>query len=299
MDGPRWMSRRSAGRSSGSSSAVRPYTPGLVADLPVELPDGLDDRLSSILDVEGKIPRALESLGPVAGREVLVLGAAGGLRAGQLRDLGASVVAVPEADALADIGDASADVIVSFWASFRGDAPAEVAAAERILRPGGRLLLVHDYGRDDVSHLNGERPEYGPWSKRNGPFLSKGFKVRVIHCFWTFESMEDCAEFLAAAFDQAGRAVAAGLKRPRLSYNVAVYHRTFGEAAPEVEVGALVAAGDAVPTDGQVAGTTAHAGSTSPAGTMAHAGSTSPAGTTAPAGTPAPAGTSAQARPAG
>ena len=202
-----------------------------MADLPVELSDGLGDRLSRILDVEGKIPRALEALGPVAGRDVLLLDTSDGLRARQLRELGGRVVVTSGASDMTQLETASADVLVSLWSSFQGAAPAEVAEAARILRPGGRLLVVHDYGRDDVSHLRGDRPEYGPWSKRNGPFLKNGFRVRVVHCFWTFESMDDCTDFLAAAFDEPGRAVAARLKRPRLSYNVAVYHRTFGEAA--------------------------------------------------------------------
>jgi hypothetical protein len=240
-----------------------------LADLPVELTDGLDDRLSRILDVEGKIPRAIEALGPITGRDVLVVGAAGGLRARQLRDVGARVVVVPDASAMAGVVDASADVIVSFWTAFRGAAPAEVAAAGRVLRPGGRLLVVHDYGRDDVSHLHGQRPEYGPWSKRSGPFLDNGFKVRVIHCFWTFESMDDCAEFLAAGFGDAGRAVAAGLKRPRLSYNVAVYHRTFGEVAAEAGIKARAPA--AVPRGDAVATDRLKAGSGSPAGATASA----------------------------
>ncbi len=89
--------------------------------------------------------------------------------------------------------------------------------------------MVHDYGRDDVSHLRGPLPEYGPWSRRSGPFLSDGFKVRVVHCFWTFDSIEDGGAFLAAAFSETGPAVASGLKRARLSYNVAIYHRTFDE----------------------------------------------------------------------
>jgi hypothetical protein len=226
-----------------------------VADLPVELPDGLRDRLSRILDVEGKIPRALEALGPVAGRDVVLLGATDGLRAQQLRDLGARVIAVPDVAAMASVSDASADVVVGLWSSFRGEAAAEVTEAEQVLRPGGRLLAVHDYGRDDVSHLHGARPEYGPWSKRSGPFLNNGFKVRVVHCFWTFESMDDCGEFLVAAFDGAGRAVAAGLKRPRLSYNVAVYHRSFGE--PVCEPGPASSAVETAPGDDHARGASA------------------------------------------
>ena len=181
------------------------------------------------MDIEGKIPRAIEALGPVAGRDVLLLDRTDGYRARQLRDLGARVSLAELAEARFGARDASMDVVVSLWSSFRGSAPSELAETERVLRPGGRLLVLHDYGRDDVSHLRGEQPEYGLWSRRSGPFLSAGFRVRVVHCFWTFESMDDCGAFLAAAFDTAGRAVASELKRPRLSYNVAIYHRTFGE----------------------------------------------------------------------
>jgi hypothetical protein len=86
--------------------------------------------------------------------------------------------------------------------------------------------VVHDYGRDDVSRLLGDRPEYGAWSRRDGPFLMAGFRLRVVHCFWTFETLDDTRDFLASAFASAGEEVGAGLRRPRLSYNVAVYHRT-------------------------------------------------------------------------
>ncbi len=218
-----------------------------MADLPIELSNGLDDRLSRILDVEGKIPRALESLGPVAGRDVVLLDSPDGLRARQLRELGARVAVVTGGSSSAGLADASADVVIGLWSSFHGAVASELAEAERILRPGGRLLVVHDYGRDDVSHLHGVPSEPRAWSRPSGPFLSNGFKVRVLHCFWTFESMADCRAFLAAAFDEPGRAIAAGLKRPRLSYKVAVYHRTFGSDAAGSDAAGSDAAGLAAP----------------------------------------------------
>jgi hypothetical protein len=53
----------------------------------------------------------------------------------------------------------------------------------------------------------------------------------VVHCLWTFESIEASVAFLVAAFGEAGRVVASTMKRPRLSYKVAIYHRAFGEAS--------------------------------------------------------------------
>jgi hypothetical protein len=128
-----------------------------------------------------------------------------------------------------DAPDASADVVVGMWSAFRDGRATDVQRAGRILRPGGRLLAIHDYGRDDVAALRGPLPEYGDWSRRDGPFLGAGFKIHVLHCWWTFTSLDEAVTFLDAAFGSAGRAVAGRLTRPRLSYNVAVYHRTLGK----------------------------------------------------------------------
>lgn len=220
---PRLVGERTAGSRTGSAIL------GRVSDLPLSLPPGPATALSAALDRERKIDRALESLGPLVDRDVVIVGA-GPDESARWTAAGArlTVVGSLQGDDARALPDASTDTIVSAWSAFRGVEPAELGAADRLLRPAGRLLVVHDYGRDDVSRLRGDLPEYGPWSRRNGPFLANGFRVRVLHCFWTFDTLDAARAFLGAAFGGEGTALGAALKRPRLSYNVALYHRTRG-----------------------------------------------------------------------
>ena len=201
--------------------------------LQTPLTGDLVERLGRAVDREAKIPRALDALGPTADRDVLVLDGSAAVPAARLVGEQARVTSISATQLETpdpSIMDGSADVLVVGWSTFRGPSQAELAAAERWLRPGGRLLVVHDYGRDDVSRLFDPRPEYSDWSRRDGPFLGNGFKIRVVHSWWTFDSIEETRAFLADAFGQRGADLAASLTRPRLSYNVAVYHRTFGGA---------------------------------------------------------------------
>jgi len=198
-----------------------------VSDLPVPLRPDLALRLAGALDRESKIVRGLEALGPIAGRDVLLIDAEHSSIGEGLVSLGARLVHAPLSQPLRLAAtDGSLDVVVGLWSAFRGIEASELAEVDRVLRPDGKLLVVHDYGRDDVSRLFGDRPEHGAWSRRNGPFLSSGFRVRVIHCWWDFDSLEAATAFLGEAFGDPGVELAATLKRPRLSYKVAIYHRS-------------------------------------------------------------------------
>ena len=201
-----------------------------MSDLPLSLPAGAASSLLAALDRERKIDRAVATLGHVADRDVAVIGG-GAAEVERLRAAGARVSRLePNGGDRWPLADAAADTIVSAWSAFRGVTPGELAEADRVLRPEGRLLVIHDYGRDDVSRLRGDLPDYGLWSRRDGPFIQNGFRLRVLHCFWTFESVAEAARFLGEAFGEAGRLVSKELKRPRLSYNVALYHRNRGAA---------------------------------------------------------------------
>ncbi len=134
--------------------------------------------------------------------------------------------------ALGTLPAASADALVALWSSFAGPCPVSLAAAERVLRPGGRLLVLQDYGRDDLDRVrgNGRAAELLSWSRRDGWYLVAGFRIHVVHTFWQAADVEEARALLAAAFGTAGEAIAGDVRRPRLAHNVAIYHRT--RAAP-------------------------------------------------------------------
>lgn len=204
--------------------------------LPFAATPALVGALDEALDVEGKIPRALVALGLTPDRPSAVLDVPGTPWLDRLRAVAPAMQAIPAgapgAGLAIPVPDGSLDAVVTLWTGFLGVDNSDLAEADRVLADGGRLLVVHDYGRDDVSRLRDPgAQEYGAWSRRDGPFLrGGGFKIRVVHCFWTFPDL-DAARAALVPFGEAGAAVADGLRRPRLTWNVAVYHRGKGGAA--------------------------------------------------------------------
>jgi len=202
-----------------------------VADPTIRLQDpDLRSRFLRAIDAEARIPAALQALGPVSDRDVGLLDDPDGVLSGQLLSLGAWLRRVPDGSSMAALPDGRADVIVSAWTGFRPGSPdwdEQLAQSRRVLRPDGRLLVIHDYGRDEVTGLfedPARAAERVAWSKPSGPFLGHGFRVRVLHCWWQWDTQEEATELLTRSFGEAGAALAAGMRRPRLAWKVAVYH---------------------------------------------------------------------------
>lgn len=211
---------------------LRPrYTPAAV-DLPIAPADPvLTNALAQVFDLEGKVGSAFGALGPIAARDVVLLDVDGGRRQAELESMGARVRALDDLDP-DRLPAGSADVVIGCWTGL-GLGPASetrtLARLERVLRPEGRLLLVEDYGRDDVRQLFADpirEARLTAASDRRGPMATGGFRTRTLHCFWTFPAIAAARPLLEALFPETGSQVASTMTRPRLEHKVAVFHRT-------------------------------------------------------------------------
>ena len=193
-------------------------------------------RIAAAFDREAKVLRAIESLVQLRGRRVTVLGAAPALQA-DIAARGAIVSVAQRAAPASDPGghtatglaDGSADVVLAPWTGFDGSADAaELAESDRLLAPEGRLIVLQDYGRDDLTAVRGPESvdRLVARSRRDGWLLRSGFRVHVIHAWWRFADLDDARETLRAAFGVAAEPVIAALRKPAVAHNVAIYHRT-------------------------------------------------------------------------
>ena len=215
------------GDAAGWRSGPRLYCPP-VSDLPLTLPDDSATVLRSALDRERKIDAALDRLGPLADRDVLVLGGGAG-RARAVRR-----ARRPRHDR------AASDALAGRRRLGRHDRQRLVGVPRRRPRRAGRggpRPPARAAGCSSSTTTAGttcpacaatsSSTATGPGA--TGRSWPSGFRLRVIHCFWTFDSIDDGAGVPRRAPSATrGEVVGAGLKRPRLSYNVAVYHRTRG-----------------------------------------------------------------------
>jgi SAM-dependent methyltransferase len=213
----------------------------------------LHERLGAAIDPERRILAALERITPLGGKRLADVGTGIGhfpmllaRRTGRtygiesdpellaearrrasdshqpnLRIVEGEPTALPLRDATVDI------VLTSGIEPDDGSLPA-VEEALRVLRPGGRLVVIGYYGRDDVASLL--EPEVVAHAReatqrRTGWWVRHRFKIKVVHARLDLGDPATAHELLPRLYGDRGRAFLMGPHRPSLRLNLGLYHR--------------------------------------------------------------------------
>ena len=224
-----------------------------------ELDAALHERLSAAIDPDRRILQALERIVPLSGKRIADVGTGIGhyplllaRRTGRtygietdpellttarqraaeahqpnLRIVEGAPTALPLRDATVDV------VLTGLVAAEEASLPV-VAEAMRVLRPGGRLIVIGYYGRDDVASLlepEVVRHAMEATQRRTGWWLRHGFKIKVVHSRLDLRDDATAHELLPRLYGDRGAAYLMGPHPPMLELKLGLFHRS-KEAPP-------------------------------------------------------------------
>jgi SAM-dependent methyltransferase len=103
-----------------------------------------------------------------------------------------------------------------------------IAEAMRVLRPGGRLVVIGYYGRDDMASLL--EPEVVAHAleatqRRTGWWFRNGFRIKVVHSRLDLGDDAAAHELLPRLYGDRGRAFLMGPHPASLELKLGLYHR--------------------------------------------------------------------------
>ena len=213
----------------------------------------LHARFGELFDPERKVLAALERIVPLSGKRIADIGtgighypmllarhtgrtygiesdptllAAARSRAGaahqpNLRIVEGTLEELPLRDETVDV------VLSGMIEPDDGSLPA-IAEAMRILRPGGRLVVIGYYGRDQVAGLL--EPEVVAHAadatrRRSGWWLRHGFKIKVVHARLDLSDPVATQELLPRLYGDRGKAFLMGPHPPFLTLGLGLFHR--------------------------------------------------------------------------
>ena len=224
-----------------------------------ELDPELHARLSEAIDPERHLLAALERIVPLGGKRVADIGTGIGhyplllaRRTGRtygiesdpglldearrrvaaahqpnLRIIAGSATDIP-------LRDGAVDVVLTGLVAADDDSLPAIAEAMRVLRPGGRLVVIGHYGRDDVAALlepEVVRHALDSTQRRTGWWLRHGFKIKVVHARLDLRDEATAHELLPRLYGDRGRAYLMGPHRASLELKLALFHRAREAAA--------------------------------------------------------------------
>jgi SAM-dependent methyltransferase len=219
----------------------------------------LHARLGAAIDPDRKVLAALERIVPLSGKRIADVGTGIGhypmllaRRTGRTYGIESDPALLAEARRRADdahqpnirivegephalpLRDAAVDIVLTSQIEPDDGSLPAVAEALRVLRPGGRLIAIGYYGRDDVAALlEPEVVEHvrEATQRRTGWWLRNGFKIKVVHARIDIGDPETALQLLPRLYGDRGRAYLMGPHRPSLRLKLGLFHRLVPEAA--------------------------------------------------------------------
>jgi SAM-dependent methyltransferase len=212
----------------------------------------LHRRLGEAIDPDRKVLAALERITPISGRRIADVGTGIGhypmllarrtartygiesdatlLEAARDRVEAAhqpNIRIVEGAPGALPLHDGAVDIVLSSCVDPDDASLPAVAEAMRVLRPGGRLVVIGYYGRDDVQALL--EPEVVAHAleatrRRSGWWLRHGFKIKVVHARLDLRDEATAMELLPRLYGDRGRAYLMTAHRLSLDLKLGLYH---------------------------------------------------------------------------
>ena len=130
--------------------------------------------------------------------------------------------------------DGSVDVVLTSLIDPDDASLPAVAEARRVLRPGGRLIVIGHYGRDDVAALlEPEVVEHvmEATQRRTGWWLRNGFKIKVVHARLDLGDSSTAHDLVPRLYGDRGRAYLMGGHASSLRLNLGLFHLATEPAA--------------------------------------------------------------------
>lgn len=213
----------------------------------------LHARLGEVIDPERKVLAALERIVPLSGKRIADVGTGIGhypmllarhtgrtygiesepalleaarFRAGHAHQPNIRIVE-GEPSAL-PLRDGAVDVVLHGLIDPDDASLPAVTEALRILRPGGRLIVMGYYGRDDVGPLLEPQvvaQALEATQRRTGWWLRHDFKIKVVHARLDLHDEATAQRLLVRLYGDRGRAYLMGPHRNSLKLKLGLFHR--------------------------------------------------------------------------
>jgi SAM-dependent methyltransferase len=213
----------------------------------------LHERLGAAIDPERRILAALERITPIGGKRLADVGTGIGhfpmllaRRTGRTYGIESDPELLAEARRRASeshqpnlrivegeptalpLRDGTVDIVLTSGIEPDDASLPAVEEALRVLRPGGRLVVIGYYGRDDVASLL--EPEVVAHAReatqrRTGWWIRHGFRIKVVHARLDLGDPATAHELLPRLYGDRGRAFLMGPHRASLRLNLGLFHR--------------------------------------------------------------------------